>query len=134
MFLARVARGSITPIQYGLLSILAGRPGIDQLTIGEELGLDRANVTDILRRLESRGLVTRVVDPANRRRKLCVATPNGLDFVRRYHRQMQQSQQQLLAPLSPAERDTFMDLLTRLVEANNGSGRTALKPGGRPRD
>ena len=130
MFLEQVADGEVTPIQYGLLSILASRPNIDQLTIGEELGLDRANVTDILKRLESRKLITRVVDPENRRRKICLATPAGLALVKRYERQMQDCQKRLLSPLQPSERQLFMDLLSRLVEANNESGRTSLKPNG----
>ncbi len=130
MFVETVARGSITPIQYGLLSILAGRPNIDQLTIGEELGLDRANVTGILKRLESRRLVSRVVDPANRRRKLCLATQKGIALIRRFDAQMQACQARLLSPLSPPERQSFMELLSRLVEANNEFGRTALRPNG----
>lgn len=130
LFVAEVADGEVTPIQYGLLSILVNRPNIDQFTIGEELGLDRANVADILKRLEARKLVTRVVDPENRRRKLCLATTRGEDFVRRYHEDMQASQQKLLSPLPAAERRVFMDLLARLVEGNNDSGRTSLRPGG----
>ena len=130
MFISHVADGEVTPIQYGLLSILVNRPNIDQFTIGEELGLDRANVADILKRLEVRKLVTRVVDPANRRRKLCLATARGAEFVKRYHQDMQESQKRLLNPLSPTERDVFMDLLSRLVEGNNESGRTSLRPGG----
>lgn len=130
MFLENVADGEITPIQYGLLSILASRPSIDQLTIGEELGLDRANVTDILKRLESRKLVSRLIDPENRRRKICIATTAGLELVKRYERQMQDSQKRLLSPLRPSERKVFMDLLSKLVEANNESGRTSLKPNG----
>jgi len=130
MFSARVADGQVTPVQFGLLSILISRPGIDQATLGAELGLDPANVAEILRRLEDRGLLTRVVDPMNRRRKLCLATANGKKFVQRYQKDMQLSQQQLLSPLNPADRQVFMELLGRLVEGNNESGRTSLRPGG----
>ena len=130
MFSARVADGQVTPVQFGLLSILISRPGIDQATLGAELGLDPANVAEILRRLEDRNLLTRVVDPQNRRRKLCLATANGKKFVQRYQKDMQLSQQQLLSPLNPADRQTFMELLGRLVEGNNESGRTSLRPGG----
>lgn len=130
MFSARVADGQVTPVQFGLLSILISRPGIDQATLGAELGLDPANVAEILRRLEDRNLLTRVVDPQNRRRKLCLATPDGKKFVQRYQKDMQLSQQQLLSPLNPADRQVFMELLGRLVEGNNESGRTSLRPGG----
>jgi len=126
MFLGEVAEGKVTPIQYGLLSILVRRPNIDQITIGEELGLDRANVADILKRLEAKKLVARVVDPENRRRKLCLATARGAELVSRHHADMQSSQHKLLAPLAPAEQQVFMELLSRLVEGNNASGRTSL--------
>ena len=134
MFIEQVADGQVTPIQFGLLSVLMMRPGIDQATIGEEMGLDPANVAEILKRLEDRGLVSRVIDPLNRRRKLCLTTTAGKKFVQRYQRDMQLSQQQLLEPLAPAERRIFLDLLARLVEANNESGRTALRPGGNALD
>lgn len=130
MFSARVADGQVTPVQFGLLSILISRPGIDQATLGAELGLDPANVAEILRRLEDRSLLTRVVDPLNRRRKLCLATPDGKKFVQRYQKDMQLSQHQLLSPLNPSDRQVFMELLGRLVEGNNESGRTSLRPGG----
>lgn len=127
LFLSEIGNGGVTPIQYGLLSILVTRPNIDQFTIGEELGLDRANVADILKRLEARKLIKRAVDPGNRRRKLCLATAAGATLVRRHVRDMKRSQNLLLAPLSRNERALFMDLLTRLVNANNGSGRALLR-------
>ena len=65
MFSARVADGQVTPVQFGLLSILISRPGIDQATLGAELGLDPANVAEILRRLEDRNLLT-PLNPADR--------------------------------------------------------------------
>lgn len=131
LFLEEVAGGEVTPIQYGLLTILSMRPGIDQFTLGEELGLDRANVAGILKRLEARGWVRRVVDTDNRRRKLCVVTAAGKAFLNAHDREMQASQQRLLAPLSAPERERFLSLLARLVEGNNDSGRAALRPGGK---
>jgi DNA-binding MarR family transcriptional regulator len=131
LFLEEVAGGEVTPIQYGLLTILSMRPGIDQFTLGEELGLDRANVAGILKRLEARGWVRRVVDTDNRRRKLCVVTAAGKAFLNAHDREMQASQQRLLAPLGAAERERFLVLLARLVEGNNDSGRAALRPGGK---
>lgn len=130
MFLERVAGGQVTPVQFGLLSILAKRPGIDQFTIGSELGLDRANVADIIKRLESRSLVSRSVDASNRRRRLCRLTAQGRALLRRHEPDMQASQEQLLAPLAADEREVFMDLLSRLVEGTNDAGRTALRPDG----
>ncbi len=129
LFMGQVAKGEVTPIQYGLLSILVNRPGIDQSMLGEELGLDPANIAEILKRLEARQLISREIDPANRRRKLCAATREGEQFVARYQKDMQHSQQQLLSPLAPHERELFMNLLMRLVQGNNENRKDSLKSG-----
>ena len=131
VWLSQVADGQVTPIQYGVLSILSMHPGVDQFTLGEELGLDRANVTGILSRLEARGWVQRETDAANRRRRLCTLTADGERFLHAHDHEMQASQRRLLQPLSSVERRTFMDLLERLVRGNNDLGRTAFAPGGR---
>lgn len=131
MFLAKVAQGEVTPIQYGLLSILVDRPNIDQFTIGEELGLDPANVTDILKRLESRKLVSRIVDPDNRRRKL-----SGHDARCGIRQKIRPGHARLAERVAGAagagqSGGCSWTCCSRLVEANNDSGRTSLRPGGR---
>jgi len=128
MFIKAMVEENITPIQYGLLSILLARPGLVQLSLAKELGIDRANVGDVLNRLEQRKLLTRVVDPSDKRRKICLPTRDGIAFVQKYRENMQLAQVRLLEPLSPDERKTFMSLLRRLVVANNDEGRATLTP------
>lgn len=128
LFANLVANGTVTPIQFGLLSILKSRPGIDQSQLGESLGIDRATVAGIVLRLEERGLVERVIDASNRRRKLCSVTAEGHSFLRNHVSEMQASQEALLQPLGKDERDTFLRLITKLVESNNGLGRSVLNP------
>jgi DNA-binding MarR family transcriptional regulator len=128
MFLNALSEENVTPIQYGLLSILLDQPGLDQLSVAKELGIDRANVGDILKRLEDRKLLTRVIDPSDKRRKICLLTRDGVTFVNKYRGHMQQTQEQLLEPLSADERKTFMTLLRRLVGENNDIGRAPLTP------
>ena len=130
MFMEVLEEYGMTPVQYGLMSILVDMPGLDQFSVAEELGIDRANVHDVLKRLESRKLVARVVDPHNRRRKLCLASREGAELVARIYPRMQEAQKRLLAPLDEGERTMFMQLLHDLVEANNVYGRTALRPQG----
>lgn len=128
MFLDAMSEENITPIQYGLLSILLDRPGLDQLSLARQLGIDRANVGDVLNRLEQRKLVTRVVDPSDKRRKICLPTRDGVAFARKYYDNMARSQERLLEPLSAQERKTFISLLRRLVLENNDVGRAELAP------
>src|SRR5262249_12619133 len=49
----------ITPVQYGLITALLNNPGMDQVTLGGEVGIDRTNAADVLSRLAERGLVRR---------------------------------------------------------------------------
>jgi DNA-binding MarR family transcriptional regulator len=127
MFIEECAGESLTPVQFGLLSILAETPGLDQITLGAELGIDRTNVADVLERLERRGLLTRAVNARDRRMKLATLTARGEACVRRNKPSMRRAQERLLAPLTPGERDTFMKLLRRLAEENNRAGRTRLR-------
>lgn len=128
MFMEDLGDEQVTPIQYGLLSILVDMPGLDQFSVAEELGIDRANVADVLKRLESRKLVLRVVDPHNKRRKICLPTRTGTAFVQKYRARMQRAQERLLEPLSVQERRTFVELMLKLIDANNVYGRATLRP------
>ncbi len=127
VFLEEMLEDNVTPIQYGLLSVLADSPGLDQLSLAEELGIDRANVADVLNRLETRGLVSRTPSKEDKRRKLCFPTPAGLAFVHKHFENMQRAQERILYPLDPAERREFMRLLQKVVEANNDLGRAPMR-------
>jgi len=127
LFFAECAEFRITPVQYGLLTILSTNPGSDQVTLANALGIDRTNVADVLRRLEQRGLVQRRRNASDRRTMLARLTSKGEAIVERAHPYMTRAQVRLLADLSDAEREAFLATLTRLLEANNSHGRAPLR-------
>ncbi len=118
----------MTPVQYGLLTVLDSRPGIDQATLAAELGIDRTNVANVLARLAARKLVVRKSDPGDRRVKVAYLTPAGRKIVRSLLANIVRAETRLLAPLALRDRRRFRDLLKRLVERNNEFGRTLLRP------
>lgn len=122
LFMEECQPFGITPVQYGLLTALATRGTLDQISLAEELGIDRSNVAEVLSRLESRGLIARAANPADRRAKLATLTDAGRTLTADMHEAMQRAQARLLEPLAPAERTSFMETLVRLVEANDGYG------------
>ncbi len=128
LFLDECKAFNITPVQYGLLTTLSVHPGIDQVSLAAELGIDRTNVADVLARLAERGLVRRAASSEDKRVKLAYLTPEGAALTERMYGAMQRSQERLMAPLAPAERAQFMAMLKRLIEANNEHGRAVLKP------
>lgn len=127
MFIEECNVEGITPVQYGILTVLAGQPGLDQTAIGFELGLDRTTTADVLRRLEEKGYLERRVNPADRRSRQAYITAAGQRLKDTLHAGMARSQDRFLAPLSDEDRARFMTLLTTLVEANNQYGRAAAR-------
>jgi DNA-binding MarR family transcriptional regulator len=118
---------TITPVQYGLLTTLSERPGLDQTSLCLELGVDRTTMADVLRRLEQRGMVKREASEADGRHKLTYITPKGSRLMKKMYGKMREAQTRLLEPLPAAARIKFVELMTILVEANNQYGRTSVK-------
>jgi DNA-binding MarR family transcriptional regulator len=127
LFFEECAAFGITPVQYGLLTILSTNPDSDQVTLATALGIDRTNVADVLRRLEQGGLVRRKRSAADRRTVLARLTPAGEAMVERMHPSMARAQERLLSVLGEAEREAFMATLVRLIKANNRHGRAPLR-------
>lgn len=128
LFLEECAGYDITPVQYGLLTALSTNPDIDQNTLGRELGIDRTNVADVLKRLQGRGLIERHRSTHDRRMMLARLTPLGEEITRAMYSPMQRAQLRFLDPLPPDERSKLIAMLMRLVDANNHLGRTIFQP------
>ncbi len=118
----------ITPVQYGLLTALKFSPDLDQNSLGQELGLDRTNVADVLVRLSKRGLIERRRSDEDKRMVLAHLTPEGERITDAMLQAMQHAQDRLLEPLMPQERNAFITMLIRLIDGNNHLGRTIFKP------
>jgi DNA-binding MarR family transcriptional regulator len=127
LFLEECKASQLTPVQYGLLTALAIRGALDQVSLAEELGLDRTTTAEVLARLEARKLLSRKPNPRDRRAKLARISQRGRALTAAMFNAMQRAQDRLCAPLTQKERDVFMATLVRLIEANNEYGRGALR-------
>lgn len=94
-------------------------PG-SQAAIGRRLALDRSDLHAVVGELEQQGLVERERDPEDGRRNEVRLTPKGRSALKRLDAKVQSAQNDLLAPLSPAERRELQRLLTRVVEHHAG--------------
>lgn len=61
---------AVTPSQYGLLTAIASHGRLDQREAGLRASLDKSSTSDIVRRLERRGLLGIEIDHEDRRRNL----------------------------------------------------------------
>lgn len=53
MFFEECKAPNITPVQYAILTVLSVLPGLDQTSLGQEVGLDRTTTMDVVRRLKT---------------------------------------------------------------------------------
>ena len=124
-----------TPAQYNAVAVIEDFPGIDQRRLAALTGLDRTNIGQLIDQLESKGVVERRISGTDRRSRELHLTPQGKQIRRRLRPKMVDAQARVLsAALDPAEQDMLIDLLIRVVSANEGNARPGAgrrKPGSR---
>ena len=81
----------------------------------------------IVRKLESRALVTRARNRADRRSKLISITAKGRALLRRVLPRVQAAQDRILAPLNDRERAQFTALMRKVADANNLESRAPYR-------
>ena len=127
IFLKECAAEQVTPIQWGILTIVKSRPGVGQVELAEELGLDRSNVANVVDRLTRRGVVKQTVSKLDRRKRSIAITQKGVALMARFQPKAERAQRRLLEVLSKEERQQFMSLLSRLVDQNNEFSRAPIR-------
>ncbi|ANS64971.1 MarR family winged helix-turn-helix transcriptional regulator [Streptomyces lincolnensis] len=111
------AEHTLTGAQARLLSLLSLEP-LPMRKLAQRLKCEPSNVTGIVDRLESRGLVERRTDSADRRVKLAAATEEGLRVARELREGLRFAREPL-AGLSHEERESLRGLLRRMLAADN---------------
>lgn len=104
---------SLTGAQARVLTLLAHEP-TPMRQIARQLKCEPSNVTGIVDRLETRGLVERRPSPADRRVKLAAATEEGAGTAERLRAALDFAREPL-AGLTPMERTTLRHLLQRML-------------------
>ncbi|WP_431855203.1 MarR family winged helix-turn-helix transcriptional regulator [Azospirillum sp.] len=126
LFMEECAEFKITPVQYSVLTVLASKPDLDQVSLGAQIGMDRTTMTGVLTRLVQRGLLVRRPGLADRRVKLVSITEAGRALLRHIDGSAGRAHDRTVAPLSDEDRSVFLRCLANLVEANNDYGRAPL--------
>ncbi len=101
-----------TSVQFGVLLCLGHAPeGLFQSEIGAQLHLDKATVTELIRRMARRGLVTVEKDPDDGRRRVVSLTDEGHRTLHELHGPALEVDRRLLEPLDTAEQQDLDRLL-----------------------
>jgi MarR family transcriptional regulator, lower aerobic nicotinate degradation pathway regulator len=101
---------------YRLLAALQESGPASQAMPGRRTAMDRSDVVAAVSELADRGPADRSPDPADGRRNVITVTPAGTAHLRPLEKLLAEIQDELLAPLSPADRRQLIHLLTRILE------------------
>ncbi|MFK8843939.1 MarR family winged helix-turn-helix transcriptional regulator [Streptomyces sp. Ac-502] len=111
-----LARADARKWHYAVLASLQEHGPGSQAALSGRTGIYRSDMVGVLNELAERGLVERAPDPDDRRRNTVTISASGRRHLRRLDTVLDGLHDELLAPLSPAEREQFVRLLTRLLD------------------
>ena len=110
----------VTPVQFAVQQLQEHMPGIDQRTLAQQVGFDKATIGGVIDRLEARGLLLRQQTPKDRRVKLLNLTDAGKELLQALMPIALQAQRHMLDPLSDEERQQFIGLMARVLAHHEG--------------
>ena len=110
----RLSPMGLTVQLCGVLNLLAEGP-VSQQSLGEQLGIDRTTVVELIDQLEEQGVVVRRRNPIDRRSYALHLTPKGKTVQKRAARAFDGAADEFFEPLAPAEQNTMMEMLRRVI-------------------
>jgi MarR family transcriptional regulator, lower aerobic nicotinate degradation pathway regulator len=111
IFLDECRDYNVTQSQYGCLRALHEFPGVDQITLGRLVGLDRSTAGLVVKTLNDRGLIERIVNKADKRRMRLKVSVDGERLLRDIAPAAGRAQARVLAGLPRESRAMFLKLL-----------------------
>lgn len=112
-----IAAEGMHPRQFGVMAVVASRPGITQQQLHELTGIDPSSMVAVIDELEAADLAERRPHPEDRRARSIHLTVHGEQTLTRVREVAAELQRELFAPLSAQERETLHELLRKLASA-----------------
>ncbi|MFI6293282.1 MarR family winged helix-turn-helix transcriptional regulator [Nonomuraea sp. NPDC050790] len=100
---------------YSALVALHESGPASQAELSDRTGIYRSDLVTVINELAERGLVARTPDPEDRRRNVISLTEAGRERFVRLDEALAAMQDELMSPLTAAEREQLVDLLLKLV-------------------
>jgi DNA-binding MarR family transcriptional regulator len=110
----------VTPTQAKMLMALGDAGPLGQQRLAELVGVDPRNAVAVVESLVEAGLVSRAVDPSDRRRRVLALTSRGRRLAKKLVASTTQHDDDLLASLPAADRETLRRLLSAVLHASKG--------------
>lgn len=109
-----LARQGLKMWHHVVLCAVADLEPVAQADLVRSVQLDPKDMVGVLNDLQSAGLVERAPDPNDRRKNAVTITKDGARLVETCAEAARAANDELLVPLSAAERELFLDMLRRV--------------------
>ena len=115
-FRGKLARSSITPVQYTVLRNLVEGEGsvLSQQCLANALGTNKNNLADLLNRMEEKKLIKRHENKVDQRNKSVSITEDGMIEFVRAREQACSLQSEILSCFGGEQRDFLLSCFSRL--------------------
>lgn len=111
----RLAPFGITPGQYGVLNCLWNRRGDTPKELAQILNLETSTVSGLLDKMQRRGIIDRIINPADRRGVHIILTPEGEALQEPVLAVIRQVNSQVLSGFTPAESEALLAALRTII-------------------
>jgi DNA-binding MarR family transcriptional regulator len=115
IFQMNIGDPNITPTQYSSMVKLNEYTELSQNLLGRLVGMDKATMQGVVRRLKERGLVDSRPDPGDARRTLLSLTTDGQRSVAKLLLNGPAVSRETLKPLNGVEQRQLLELLSKIV-------------------
>jgi len=115
IFQVSIGDPNITPTQYSSMVKLNEYTELSQNLLGRLVGMDKATMQGVVRRLKERGLVDSRPDPGDARRTLLSLTTEGQRSVNKLLINGPSVSRETLKPLTAQEQRQLLELLSKIV-------------------
>lgn len=115
---ARLKEHKVTVHQFGILLIIYKKSSLTQKEIANQTNGDEPATARLMNRLEDKGHIKRVVDSADKRKRLVSLTPEGEILLNKLLPYAQAINADLTSVLSQAEQKELFTLLTKIVASS----------------
>ena len=115
IFQTTIGDPNITPTQYSSMVKLNEYNELSQNLLGRLVGMDKATMQGVVRRLKDRGLVDSRPDPGDARRTLLSLTTEGQRLVNKLLINGPAVSRETLKPLNVQEQRQLLELLSKII-------------------
>ena len=103
----------ITALQYTSLTVLERHDGLSAAQLARDSFVTAQSVADVIRALETRGLVRRERNPRSRRELLILLTESGRDLLARHAEPVRKLEDRMVRDLTAHQTDQFRQALSK---------------------